>query len=54
MAAALKSYYGQECPVKVLALMNGALWFAADVLRLGTAEVRKAVVVDKPGGRQVA
>ena len=40
--------------MKVLALMNGALWFAADVLRLGTAEVRKAVMVDKPSGRQVA
>lgn len=34
MAVELEAHYGNERPVKVLALMNGALWFAADLLRL--------------------
>jgi hypoxanthine-guanine phosphoribosyltransferase len=34
MAQELVAHYGSERPVKVLALLNGALWFAADLLRL--------------------
>ena len=34
MAVELEAHYGSERPVKVLALLNGALWFAADLLRL--------------------
>ncbi len=34
MAAALEERFGCERPVKVLVLMNGAMWFAADLLRL--------------------
>lgn len=32
MAAALEARYGSERPVKVLVLMNGAMWFASDLL----------------------
>ncbi len=34
LAQELVAYYGSERPVKVLVLLNGALWFAADLLRL--------------------
>lgn len=34
MALQLEARFGNERPVKVLALLNGALWFAADLLRL--------------------
>ena len=34
MAAKLIERFGDERPVKVLSLLNGALWFTADLLRL--------------------
>ena len=34
LAAEIQARMGTEEPVMVLALMNGALWFAADLLRL--------------------
>lgn len=34
MAGQIQAHYGEKEPVMVLALMNGALWFAADLLRL--------------------
>lgn len=34
MAGQILTHYGDNEPVMVLALMNGALWFAADLLRL--------------------
>ncbi len=34
MARALQARFGEQEPVLVLALLNGAAWFAADVLRL--------------------
>lgn len=34
MAGQILTHYGDDEPVMVLALMNGALWFAADLLRL--------------------
>lgn len=34
MAAQLAGRFGSERPVKVLVLLNGAMWFAADLLRL--------------------
>lgn len=33
MAGRILDHYGEKEPVMVLALMNGALWFAADLLR---------------------
>lgn len=33
LAQEIKSYFGEDEPVLVLALLNGALWFAADLLR---------------------
>lgn len=32
-AGELRAHFGEEEPVLVLALLNGALWFAADLLR---------------------
>ncbi len=34
MAQRLRAHFGEEEPVMVLALLNGATWFAADLLRL--------------------
>ncbi len=34
MAAELLARFGDDRPVKVLSLLNGALWFTADLLRL--------------------
>ena len=33
MAAQLEARFGAERPVKVLTLLNGTMWFAADLLR---------------------
>lgn len=34
VAAEVVAYYGEEEPVMALCLLNGAIWFAADLLRL--------------------
>ena len=34
MAAELVARFGDDRPVKVISLLNGALWFTADLLRL--------------------